>query len=146
MNWVLLSFAVVTPLSAALGMAFSRREKALTSIATFKATAINLFSSHVCWDWPKKGQHPTGRAASDVDWLEHTDETLITLCHICSELVRLLTLPTSGRARHRVFSYGLKQRETIKAISRKLHRSILEEMNFLTDKCEVLKREGLPPK
>jgi hypothetical protein len=146
MNWVLLSFAVITPLSAALGMAFSRREKALSSIAAFKGTATNLFSSHVCWDWPTKGQNPTGRAASDVDWLEHTDETLMILCHICSELVRMLTLPTGSRARHRVFSYGRKQREKLKAISRKLHRSILEEMNFLTDKCEVLKREGLPPK
>jgi hypothetical protein len=146
MNWVLLSFAVITPLSAALGMAFSRREKALSHIATFKATAIHLFSSHVCWDWPKKGQNPTGRAASDVDWLEHTDQVLTTLCNMCSDLVRMLTLPTGSRARHRVFSYGKKQREVLKSISRKLHRSILEEMNFLTDKCEIVKREGLPPK
>ncbi|KAL3906997.1 MAG: hypothetical protein SGILL_009052 [Bacillariaceae sp.] len=126
-------------------MSFSRRDQALTQISNFKATMIHLYSSHICWDWPKKNQDPTGRAASDVDWLQHCDEVLHTMCQICSELTRLLTLPTANRGRHRVISYGRKQRLEIAAIGRKLRRSILADMNFLSDKCEDLKREGLPP-
>jgi hypothetical protein len=145
MDWVLLSFAVITPLSAAIRMSFSRRDQALVQIANFKATMIHLYSSHACWDWPQKGQKPTGRDASEVEWLKHCDEVLLTMCQICSELTRLLTLPTANRGRHRVIPYGRTQRAEIATVARKLRRSILSDMSFLTDKCEVLKREGLPP-
>jgi hypothetical protein len=144
MDWVLLSFAVITPLSAAISMSFSRREQANTQIANFKATMIHLYSSHLCWDWADK-QGQSGREKSNVDWQQHNDEVLQTICQVCSELTRILTLPTAGRARHRVISYGRKQRAELAVIARKLRRSILEDMNYLSDMCEVLKREGLPP-
>ncbi|KAG7362842.1 hypothetical protein IV203_026202 [Nitzschia inconspicua] len=144
MNWVLLSFAVITPLSAAIRMSFSRRELANTQIANFKATMIHLYSSHLCWDWyDKQGQ--SGRAVARVDWREHNDDLLRTMCQVSSKLTRLLTLPTAGRGRHRVISYGRKQRAELAVIAGKLRRSILEDMNYISDKCEVLKREGLPP-
>ena len=38
MNWVLLSFAVITPMSASIGMAFARREQALVHLAVLKST------------------------------------------------------------------------------------------------------------
>lgn len=146
MSWVLLTFAVVTPLSTAIGMAFTRRDNGLTQIAEFKATVINLFSVHACWDWCNpSSSKPTGRAASSVDWLDHTDQVLHTLFQISSQLTRLLTLPTAGRARHHVFRSGQRQRDDIEVIARKLRRSILQDMWFLTNKCELLKREGLPP-
>jgi hypothetical protein len=144
MDWVLLSFAVITPLSVAIRMSFTRREQANNQIANFKATMIHLYSSHLCWDWlNKEGQ--LGRATSSVDWLDHNDQLLLSLCRICSELTRILTLPTAGRGLRRVTSYGRKQRADLAAIGRKLRLSILEDMNFVTDMCEVLKREGLPP-
>jgi hypothetical protein len=144
MDWVLLSFAVITPLSAAISMSFTRREQANNQIANFKATMIHLYSSHLCWDWlSKDGQ--SGRATSTVDWLDHNDQLLHALCRICSELTRILTLPTAGRGLRRVTSYGRKHRADLVLIGRKLRRSILEDMNFVTDMCEVLKWEGLPP-
>jgi hypothetical protein len=144
MDWVLLSFAVITPLSSAIRMSFTRREQANNQIANFKATIIHLYSSHLCWDWPVK-DGKLGRATSNVNWLDHNDEVLRSLFRICSELTRILTLPTASRGLRRVTSYGRKQRAELTGIGRKLRRSILEEMNFVSDKCEVLKREGLPP-
>jgi hypothetical protein len=145
MNWVLLSFAVITPLSASISMAFSRREGALIAIAEIKSTIFNLYSAHISWDWSCKSPKPTGRAASStIDWLQHGDEVLHSLFRLSILLTRILTLPTSGRARHYVFSYGKRQRGEIAIVMRKLHRSILQEASFLTEKCEVLKYEGLP--
>jgi hypothetical protein len=182
MSWTLLTFAVVTPLSASIGMAFTRRESkfrmtciyficffrqkytiltldsvltfhplfkliigALVQIADFRATMFNLLSAHTFWDWCKVGTIPSGRAASDVDWLLYTDDVLFAMIRICSELTRLLTLPNASRARHHVFPYGRKQKEEVAALSRKLHRSILDDLTFLTERCELLKNEGLPP-
>mmetsp|Transcript_2108 Transcript_2108/g.4444 ORF Transcript_2108/g.4444 Transcript_2108/m.4444 type:complete len:517 (-) Transcript_2108:872-2422(-) len=48
---VLLSFAVVTPLSSSISMAFARRESALRSLAKYKSAVYNLYVAHVSWDW-----------------------------------------------------------------------------------------------
>ncbi|OEU16723.1 hypothetical protein FRACYDRAFT_275439 [Fragilariopsis cylindrus CCMP1102] len=145
MSWTLLTFAVITPLSASIGMAFTRREGALGQIADFRATMVNLLFAHTFWDWGKVGTIPSGRAASDVDWLQYTDDVLFAMIRICSELTRLLTLPNASRARHHVFPYGKKQREDVATVSRKLHRSILHDLTYITERCELLKNEGLPP-
>jgi hypothetical protein len=145
MQWVLLSFAVITPLSAAIGMAFNRREAALIQISEFKATVLNLYSAHVCWDWSLASKSgPSGRAASSVVWLDNADKVLNALFQLCNELTRLLTLPTANRARHLVFSHGRRQREEIACVARKLHRSMLAEISILSYNVELLKHEGLP--
>lgn len=54
MTWVLLSFAVITPIGAALTMAFSRREMALQQIAILRSTFLELYASHAIWDWDLK--------------------------------------------------------------------------------------------
>lgn len=51
MTWVLLSFAVITPIGAALRMAFSRRELALQQTALLRSTFLELYASHAIWDW-----------------------------------------------------------------------------------------------
>jgi hypothetical protein len=148
MDWVLLSFAVVTPISASIGMAFTRRERALREIAEFKATTKNLYMAHASWDWCKAGPKAatTGRAAStDVDWLQHNDRVMAVIFRICSDLTRLLTLPTSNRGRHRVSLCGQQQRLQIEQLSRKLQRNIHYDICILSSECEILKREGLPP-
>mmetsp|Transcript_52551 Transcript_52551/g.63351 ORF Transcript_52551/g.63351 Transcript_52551/m.63351 type:complete len:419 (-) Transcript_52551:23-1279(-) len=136
-------FSIV--LSSSLTVSFTRRESALAQIADFKVTMANLLSAHVFWDWCKIGSKPSGRAACNVDWLQHIDEVLYSMIRICCELTRLLTLPNANRARHHVLPYGRKQHEDVATVSRKLHRSILEDMAIITEKCEVLKFQGLPP-
>lgn len=145
MNWVLLSFAVITPMSASIGMAFTRRDKALEHLAVIKSTLFNICSAHACWDWCKAGKASTGRAGSDLDWLEHMDNVLDASLKLCMELTRMLTLPCASRARHRVTPFGRKEALEIGAVLHKLNRSVLERMNTLTDLCEVFKKEGLPP-
>ncbi|KAL7462202.1 hypothetical protein ACHAXS_002598, partial [Conticribra weissflogii] len=48
---VLLSFAVITPLSSSISMAFARREGALRSLANYKSAVYNLYVAHASWDW-----------------------------------------------------------------------------------------------
>lgn len=67
MDWVLLSFAVITPISAWIGMAFSRREQALQHVAVMKSTLWSIFAAHACWDWEQAGKPNTGRLASPFD-------------------------------------------------------------------------------
>lgn len=143
MDWVLLSFAVITPMSASIGMAFSRREQALGHLAGIKTTLWNIYSAHACWDWPKPGK--PGRLACDYNWQEHGDKVLTTIVHLCQDLTRMLTLPNSSRARHRVTHRGREEAEKLVVVRVKLHQSIYRRVNALTRSCEDLKAQGLPP-
>ena len=55
MDFVLLAFALTAPISAALTMAFNRRERALISIADFRSWSYHLYLAHSLWDWSDKG-------------------------------------------------------------------------------------------
>jgi hypothetical protein len=146
MSWVLLSFAVITPMSASIGMAFSRREKALEHLSVIKSTLFSIYSAHACWDWCKTtAAAPSGRAASTICWVEHSDRVLDATIKTCMEMTRMLTLPSASRGRHRVTARGRKEAQVIISLLYKLHRSLLDRMAVITDQCEVFKREGLPP-
>lgn len=147
MNWVFLSFAVITPMSASIGMAFVRRDQALFHLATLKATLLNLYSANACWDWPKplRAKEASGRVLSKVDWLAHSDMALELILKLNTELTRMLTLPTCSRARHRVTTSGMNEASEISSLMFKLHRLILLRMSKLTELIEILEREGLPP-
>jgi hypothetical protein len=144
MNWVLLSFAVITPLAAAVTMAFKRREQALFNIANMRTTSIELYAAHSVWDWGWK-PNGTGRELSAVDWLEHSDKFLIQLFGICEDLTRWLTLPNQTRARHKVTAWGRNEAQETNVVSGKLYESIIVRFGHLADLCEILKQQGLPP-
>ena len=99
MDWVLLGFAVVTPLSLTVGMAFRRRERALIEIAKFRSFAFQLFLAHCIWDWDV-APNEKGRAGTNFDWVGHADDVLTELIAIGDELCRFLTLPTTSRSRY----------------------------------------------
>ena len=141
MNWTLLSFAVITPMSAATTMAFARREQGLQLIATIKSTLLELYIAHALWDWDKD----KGRANSDVDWLAHSDETCTQIFGACSDMTRFLTLPDTTRARHKTTVLGKKEAQEVAKIRIRLHESIIHRFGRIAQLCEVLKREGLPP-
>ena len=145
MSWVLLSFAVITPMSASIGMAFSRREKALEHLSVIKSTLFSIYSAHACWDWCKNTVTPSGQAASNISWVEHSDKVLNATIKMCMEMTCMLTLPSASRGRHRVTARGRKEAQVIISLLYKLHRSLLDRMAVITDQCEVFKREGLPP-
>jgi hypothetical protein len=143
MNWVLLSFAVITPLSAAISMAFTRREHAVFNIANMRTTSIEIYTAHSVWDWGWK-PNGTGRELSAVNWLQHTDEVLIQLFGICEELTRWLTLPNVTAARHKVTSWGRKEALETRAVDIRLYKSIILRFGHLADLCEILKQQGIP--
>lgn len=97
MNWVLLTFAVITPIGAAIQMVFARRENALLQISTLRSTMIQLYNSYAIWGWDYQPynnetdllQNQTnGRTKSNIDWLEHSDLAMREIFYICDDLTR----------------------------------------------------------
>ena len=43
MDWVILGFAVVTPMSVSIGIAFRRREEALVDISRIRSFAYQIY-------------------------------------------------------------------------------------------------------
>ncbi|KAL7566528.1 hypothetical protein ACA910_000598 [Epithemia clementina (nom. ined.)] len=149
-DWVLLSFAVITPISASISMAFNRRDQALRGIAVLRATALELYMAQACWDWgfqsDGKGNHiSTGRSRSSIDWLAHSDKMLSVILNLFCELTRYLTLPTSSRARHKVTTSGQSEADELLSVSAELYERIMDRFHGITKQCESLKQAGLPP-
>lgn len=146
MNWVLLSFAVVTPITAVIGMAFTRRENALRDLANLRATLLQLYIAHAIWDWSTKPGDlvHSGRTNSTVDWREHSDLVLQDLFGIASDATHYLTLPTSSRARHKIFPMYQNEAKLIQGKAAGSFKTMNARFAKLSQHCEVLKREGMP--
>mmetsp|Transcript_25544 Transcript_25544/g.55280 ORF Transcript_25544/g.55280 Transcript_25544/m.55280 type:complete len:403 (-) Transcript_25544:37-1245(-) len=146
MSWTLLTFAVVTPLSASIGMAFNRRELALKYFKTFQSTLVQLYLAHATWDWPKRREPESGRMSSSsaVDWEKYADSILDDMLSLIDELRMYLLLPTSTRARHRVLPNGMKEAREIEEVSSRIHTSMIARMGKFSKQCEFLKLQGLP--
>jgi hypothetical protein len=141
MDWVLLGFAVVTPLSLAIGIAFRRRERALIDIARFRSFSYQIYLAHSLWDW---GKPPNGRAGTNCDWLKHTDAVLEQLIGIGDELTRFLTLPTYTRTRHRMLKIGRREAAKTVEVAYSLFDSLYtQRIMKLTMLVEAFKYEGL---
>jgi hypothetical protein len=128
-------------------MSFGRREAALRNIVDIRTTMINIYSAHAAWDWRTAGkEETTGRAASKtMDSLNHADAVLVEIFSICNCVGRFLTLPNATRARHRITSQGRQEAQETLALTSKLYGSMLVRLGRLSDLCEALKAEGLPP-
>jgi hypothetical protein len=149
MSFVLLGFAVTTPISAAIGMAFTRREQALVAIADFRSFSYHLFCAHCMWDWPVESDDEMGRGRAErlgrVDWLEHCDAVLAQLIGIGDELSRFLTLPTASRSRHRMTKQGRHEAARIMEVAYYLLESMTtQRMTRLVMYSERMKKIGLP--
>ena len=83
LDWVLLSFAVITPISATINMSFNRRERALVEMASFRASCAALYQSHAMWGWTWKDKDNgvTGRPMA-VNSLEHSDKVIRSLLNL----------------------------------------------------------------
>lgn len=145
MNWVLLSFVIVTPMSATIAMAFRRRERALAHLARLRATLVGLYAAHSVWDWRTSGKKDSGKAASSLNWLGHADAALAEFLGISDEMAIFLSLPNVTRGRHRVTRSGRKEAAEVMELGAEMYDSILERMGRLALLCEVLKESGLPP-
>lgn len=137
LNWVLLSFAVVTPISSSIAMAFQRREQALRSIGTLRATLMEVYIAHSIWDWGSKSK-------SSISPSVHAEKVYIVIMDLQKTLSTYLTLPNHSRARHRTTHSGKKEAREIGVVSEELHESIVQGIVRLGELCEDIKKEGLP--
>jgi hypothetical protein len=141
MDFVILGFAVTSPIAAAIGMAFTRRENALVNIADIKSFAHHLYLAHCLWDWSENG----GRAGCSMDLREHCDGVMAQLVGIGDELSRFLTLPTTSRSRHRMTRQGRREASrTIEVAYRLLDSMLARRITRLSVYAERLKQAGLP--
>ena len=116
MDWFIVGFAIVGPMSASLTMSFNRREGALLRLSQFRSYANHIYLAHALWDWDEGH----GRAASGVDWVVHTDKVMAQLIGMGDELSRFLRLPTATRSRHRMTKSGRDQAAKIMRVSNML--------------------------
>jgi hypothetical protein len=145
LNWVLLSFAVVTPIASSIGMAFARRETALRSIGTIRATLVQLYVAHAIWDW---GNFNGGGGRESVrqafDPAEHAGRVYDTITALQYNLCQFLTLPSSSRARHRTTRNGRREAVSIDQVGQVYYERVVTQVIRLAASCESLKRAGLP--
>ena len=147
LDFVLLAFAVTAPISAAIGMAFQRRERALIAIADFRSFSYHLYLAHCLWDWPEGKEMGREKAEAEkrVNWLEHCDAVLAQLLGIGDELSRFLTLPTASRSRHRMTRKGRQEAARTMEVAYQLVESMTaQRMTRLVYYSERLKKIGLP--
>ena len=142
LDFILLSFVVISPISAAIGMAYTRRERALVTIAMFRGFSYHLYLGHCLWDWDD-GQ---GRAqAADMNWVEHCDAVLAQLIGIGDELSRFLSLPTTSRSRHKMTRQGRREAaRTIEVAYHLVESMTTQRMTRLSLYAERIKKVGLP--
>ena len=134
---------VISPISAAIGMAFQRRERALVALASFRSFSYQLYLAHSMWDWNEAGGRDA--VAEGVDWLHHSDAVLAQLVGIGDELSRFLTLPTTSRSRHRMTRQGRREASKTMEVSYLLVDSMCtHRMTRLAIYAERLKKIGLP--
>lgn len=141
MDWVILGFAVVTPLSLSVSISFRRRERALIEISKFRSFAFQLLLAHAVWDWEKDGGKANVRG---IDWLGHTDEVLTELIAVGDELSRFLTLPSTSRSRHRMTTSGRREAARTAEVAYRLYDSLYtQRMTRITVLSEKVKLAGL---
>jgi hypothetical protein len=164
---VLLSFAVITPLSSSISMAFTRRENALKSLATFRSAVYNLYLAHASWDWSEcnKGKGRRGCVENNedmkavygeqvkgvagdkqsIDFMQHSETTIRHLIHLSDALYQYLTLPTATRARQKVTRGGRTESKQILSCGRSLFTlNVNGRMIMISQLCEALKHRGMP--
>ncbi|KAL3796255.1 hypothetical protein HJC23_008575 [Cyclotella cryptica] len=163
---VLLSFAIITPISSSITMAFTRRENALRSLAAFRSAVYNLYVAHASWDWGQchKGQgrkgcfeneedmaavygkdYKNGEGKKKIDFMQHSETTLRQLIHLSDGLYQYLTLPTATLAKHRFTSWGRNKSKQILSCGRSLFTlNVNGRMTMISQLCEALKYRGLP--
>jgi hypothetical protein len=152
MSLVLVTFAVASPITLAIRVAFDRREKALERIANIRAYFQHIYLVHAVWDWDgDDDEHcyhdkikSSGRARCTIDFLKHTDMVLEELIAMGDELARFLSLPNTSRGWNRTTTAGRAEAaRTVQAAYGLLESITIQRMARLTVYSERLKRYGL---
>mmetsp|Transcript_10356 Transcript_10356/g.12154 ORF Transcript_10356/g.12154 Transcript_10356/m.12154 type:complete len:461 (-) Transcript_10356:53-1435(-) len=141
-DFFFIGFAVITPITVSLGLAFGRREQALYEIRRIRTCCFQIYNAHAIWNWKGSDPESSGRVEAGINWLHHSDKVLEQLIGIGDELCRFLTLPTSSRSYHRTMSCGRKEAADIVEVAYRLFDSLytqrLTQLSFLNEKFKTL--------
>jgi hypothetical protein len=142
LSFVLMTFAVVSPIIMAIRMAFNRREEALKQIASLRSNFLHIYLAHSLWDWEAGGGRAGNR--SGYDFLEHCDGVLEQLIGMGDELARFLSLPNTSRGWNRTTNTGRAEAvRTVRAAYGLLESVTLQRMVRLVCLSEHIKKQGL---
>lgn len=145
-DFILLGFAVITPITVSIGLAFRRREQALYEIRRIRSCCFQIYTSHGIWDWAGSNLESSGRVEAGINWLQHTDLVLEQLIGIGDELSRFLTLPTSSQSHHRMLSSGMREATAIFEVAYRLFDSLytqrITQLSLLNEKFKSLGLSG----
>ncbi|CAK4072844.1 unnamed protein product [Aphanomyces euteiches] len=137
LSWILITFAVVSPLIMQIKQAFLRRENALDALAEFKAIASNVLLANITWNWGQntRAQLPPG----------HNMRAKVLLKGLVSDLYSLLKMPTFTRGRHRLTARGVNIAAQYQWHVDTIMQRMVLVVQQLHNQVEVMKGLGLPP-
>lgn len=169
-----MTFIIVFPITANIGYAFVRREKALQSIASIKTYVFHIYVAHRDWAFASKECDYSGRnlltvrrrmnvsdaggatgengAAAGKGWRadggdvsrRHTEEVRAILIRLIRAMRDYLSLPLVNRSRHLYTSSGCRTRAVVLPVQRQCLEDVYEQMQRLTLAVERMKEAGLP--
>lgn len=142
MNWTVLTFAVVFPLTFTLNEAFRRREVALADLAILRATLVSVMTAHRDWDWAHDADTLSGGRARLP--LGHEAAVRTVLMNLSTAMADILLSPNVGHARHLLTSRGAAKRLQVQAFKASRHALIGDAWARLSAAGEELKAAGLP--
>ncbi|TMW56368.1 hypothetical protein Poli38472_006378 [Pythium oligandrum] len=135
-SWMIVSFAIVSPLIMQIKQSFSRRELALQFIGEARALFVNIFMANAIWNWGDNG-----RAKLPPDYTAKTKELLHRLVN---DTATLLLLPTVTRGRHRFTATGRQIALGFAEHTQRLQLQVVDTFRQLHQQVEVMKSAGLP--
>uniref|UniRef100_A0A0G4GGD4 Uncharacterized protein n=1 Tax=Chromera velia CCMP2878 TaxID=1169474 RepID=A0A0G4GGD4_9ALVE len=138
LNWTVVSFSVVFPLTTTVQQAFRRRDEALRELAHVKALVHNMYLGCSQWDW-FEDRHGRTRLPS-----AHSEGVRKILHGLVRDFFEYLRHPVVSKAKHAFTSCGRAVKTEVENLQRQAQWRICRRLREFTLAVEVMKREGLP--
>ncbi|OQR92965.1 hypothetical protein THRCLA_08572 [Thraustotheca clavata] len=137
LSWILVTFAIVSPMIMQIKQAFTRRENALDAIAEMKAIACNILLANTVWNWGNDGRQLLPA--------EHNPRAKVLIRGLAMDLYAFLKMPTFTRGRHRFTSSGVAEAKQYNCQVDLYFQRMMVAFRQLHNQIEVMKGFGLPP-
>lgn len=142
MNYGMISFGIVFPISGSISSAFARRERALCAMLAMFGYSASFYNGHVNWDWPsrKSGELTGGRKSLPEAHVESVHRLLDSLL---LALQSYLLTPRGGHARFYYTPCGVREANALQGAMDHQAGRVERAFSRLTMATEQLKAYGL---
>ncbi len=141
LDFSILAFSVVFPLTFLISQAYTRRENALTTLSDFRVILLSMSTAMMTWNFKdSETGGKNGRARLPKGFNEAVRDNSVNLL---TQIYEYLSMPTVSHARHHIIR---KHRETtrhVHADQNDLLKQIATTFNLFHGLLEVLKSTGL---